>query len=205
MTAQKNIIVKLERALEMLVQHPRMKAATRNDVTTTINSAIADVLAIPASDDKSDLVIALEAKVKELTSLVEQQASYIHNNIKPAPTKGTAIPFLSKEQPDAGFGVYTVNPEWLKQRVGNGTVTNQMVENAVREEANILAQKQLNTSSYQIQIIITSALSVRFSIRQGGAFQGVNRLMGNNLFPGIMNPVDLAKWLDAARQGGGMF
>lgn len=204
MTIASEVNVKLDRAMEMLGMHPRMKASVRNDLSLLLNSVKNDVLAIEQPGTMSELIPSLEAKIKELTALVEQQATYIHNNIKPAPVKATTISFLSKEQPDAAFSVYAVNPEWLKQRLGDRTVTNAELEAIVRAEAGTLAQKQLNGQGFQIHISIMSALSVRFSIRSGGAFQGVNRLMGGGLFPGVLNLDGLADWFARTQRGGGM-
>lgn len=215
MTEQKTITAKLDCALAMLSQSVRIPASSRKEITAMLQDVRNEVDLLVSENHtlkthhirvEADTVVkSLRGRVEELISLVEQQASYIHNNIKSAAVKATTIYFLSKEQPDASFGVYAVNPEWLKQKLGDQTVTNEHVDRIVREEATVLSQKQIQHSNFQIHIIIKSALSVRFSVRQGGAFQGVNRIMGGGLFPGVLDAGDLAGWLDAARRGGGMF
>lgn len=171
-------VTKLEDALEMLTRHPRMKAATRNDVTTAISSVITDLRAAPAQEDTSVVVRGLETKVTELTALVEQQATYIHNNIKPV-EKPAEVPFLAKEQPDRAFGIYTVNNEWAAYKVKNDlTITEDQLKRMVESEAKLLGHQQLGHGNFQVVVVVSGGNSLRFSLRQALGFNGLQQLFG---------------------------
>jgi len=198
------IVPGLDFVLDLLSTQTRLSASNRKEIVSVLKEARHEVELVVSENkalktnhvkiDDEAVIKALRAQVGELTALVELQSSYIHNNhIKKTPAKPATIPFLSEEQRDAVFGVYSVNPDWLKNKFGDKTVTTGQVEELVRAEANILGQKQLGHNHFQIYVNVTSPLAVRFSLRQNGAFQGVNRLMGNNLFPGVLNGVTLAE------------
>lgn len=159
---------------------PRLTAKERGDITAALNGVIDHLRRTVNQVPYEPATKALEAKVVELTALVEQQASYIHNNIKPA-VKPTEALFLAKEQPDSVFGIYAVNEEWLSHKVSTTkTITEDLLKRLIETEAAMMGHRQLGHSNFQVVVVLGGNKRARFSLRQGSQVNGLQRLFGIN-------------------------
>lgn len=188
MTEQKTITAKLDCALAMLSQSARISASSRKEITAVLQDVRNEVDLLVSENHtlkthhlrvEADTVVkSLRERVDELISLVEQQASYIHNNIKPV-EKSAEVPFLAKEQPDRAFGIYTVNNEWAAYKVkDNVTITEDQLKRMVESEAKLLGHQQLGHSNFQVVVVVSGGNSLRFSLRQALGFNGLQQLFG---------------------------
>lgn len=220
MTVVKNALSLSAAALALLGAPGRLSAKARKEITSLLNDLRTEIELVISENqslktnqlrgDTDAAITAFRAQVESLTSLVEQQASYIHNNIKPVPVKATTISFLSKEQPDKLFGVYSVSPEWIKSRFGTNTYNHAALEAAVRVEAQLLGQKQIGHNHFSIRVIVNENMTqVRFSI----ATQPVSSItsiipqhgmmynpLGGHARCDQVNNFNIAQWLEAANR-----